>query len=101
MINYIIGLKSKEWFYACGGGVDINFLTKNPEEAAKTNDISIAKKLISKLYKKKKKIVDLNGEWDQANDFANTISLDLVIKKSDFTIFTVECVVKEILYKKK
>lgn len=99
-MNYIIGLKSKDWFYACGGGVDVNFLSKNPEEAAKTNDITIAKKLISQLFKKKKKFVDLNGEWDQANDFQNTISLDLIFKKSDFTIFTAEYKVEEILWKK-
>ena len=98
MNYYIVGLKSQEYFYACGGGVDLNiaFLTKNPQEAAKTNDIQIANKLINTIFRKVGKFVDLNGEWDQANDFENTIALDLAIKKKDFAIFTFKYVVEEL-----
>ena len=98
MNYYIIGLKSQEYFYVCGGGIDLNiaFLTKNPQEAAKTNDIQIANKLINTIFRKVEKFVDLNCEWDQANDFENTIALDLVIKKKDFAIFTFKYIVEEV-----
>lgn len=98
MNYFIIGLKSQEYFYACGGGIDLSiaFLTKNPQEAARTNDIQIANKLTNTIFRKVDKFVDLNGEWDQSNDFENTIALDFRIKKSDFGIFTFEYVVKEI-----
>jgi hypothetical protein len=95
--NYIIGLKNKSYFYACNGGLDINFLCTNPEDAAKTNDIGVAKKLITSFCKKNRRFVDLNGGWDQSDDFKNVTKIpEIKLTKKDFVIFEFYYVVEEV-----
>lgn len=93
----IIGLKDQSYFYACNGGLDINFLSCSPEDAAKTNDLSIAKKLINSFCKKNRRFVDLNGEWEQGDDFKNVTEItELNLTKKDFVIYKFYYVVENI-----
>lgn len=97
MTNYIIGLKNKSYFYACNGGTAVTFLCTDPEDAARTNDIGMAKKLIKSILKGKKKLVDLNGEWEQGDDFKKVTEITgLNMTKNDFVVFEFSYVVKEI-----
>lgn len=96
MKHLIIGLKDKSYFYACNGGTNINFFSKNPEDAAKTNDFSTAKKLIKSFCKKNRKFVDLNGEWDQGNNFEKVTEItESNFDKSNFIVYEFYYVVKE------
>lgn len=96
LYKLIIGLKDKSYYYACNGGLDINFLCFSPEDAAKINDISMAKKLINSFCKKNRRFVDLNSDWDQGDDFTNVSQINKKISKKDFTIYKFYYMVEEV-----